>query len=158
MARLDHSPIATPTPTWPALHHHARRAFYLPKGAPHMGKNKRSHRITICLHCNNIKRHEARGLCKCCYNRIREGRTKHLTLDAYPTGIAPTTPTTIHHDQIGNFSNPHVTTSGLRAGPNPGDMKHRISKAEALAQAITINTEEAFNQMHNTQPEERNQP
>lgn len=43
----------------------------------------RSQRLHVCLRCQNLKPYEARGLCKCCYNHVREGRTaEHL--DDYP--------------------------------------------------------------------------
>lgn len=47
---------------------------------------KNGHRTkytAVCLRCRNLKRHEARGLCKCCYNHVAEGRTNE-TLDSYP--------------------------------------------------------------------------
>lgn len=47
---------------------------------------KRSRRVTVCLRCRNLKLHEARGLCKCCYNHLAEHRCRtgeHL--DDYPT-------------------------------------------------------------------------
>lgn len=50
-----------------------------------MGNHHRSRRVTECLYCGNSKRHEARGLCKCCYNHIREGRVQGVTyLDPEP--------------------------------------------------------------------------
>lgn len=50
-----------------------------------MGAAKRTKRTVICIRCQNLKRHEARGLCKCCYNHVREGRSGRDTLDDYPT-------------------------------------------------------------------------
>ena len=44
----------------------------------------RSKRIILCARCRNLKRHEARGLCKCCYNHVRENRVTGLTLDDFP--------------------------------------------------------------------------
>lgn len=46
---------------------------------------KRSNCICLCLRCGNVKKHEARGLCKCCYNHLREGRCREgESLDSYP--------------------------------------------------------------------------
>lgn len=44
----------------------------------------RSHVIVECVRCMGHKFHEARGLCKCCYNRVREGRVKGQSLSDYP--------------------------------------------------------------------------
>ena len=49
-----------------------------------MGNHHRSKRVTECVYCGNSKRHEARGLCKCCYNHIREGRVQGVTLNNFP--------------------------------------------------------------------------
>lgn len=46
---------------------------------------KRSRRIVVCLRCDGHKLHEARGLCKCCYNHLAEGRCRSgESLDDYP--------------------------------------------------------------------------
>lgn len=44
----------------------------------------RKGRIALCLRCRNLKKYEARGLCKCCYNHVRENRVAGQTLDDYP--------------------------------------------------------------------------
>ena len=44
----------------------------------------RKGRIALCLRCRNIKKYESRGLCKCCYNHVREHRVAGKTLDDYP--------------------------------------------------------------------------
>lgn len=48
-----------------------------------IGSGKRAKRTAVCLRCRNLKRHEARGLCKCCYNHVAEGRTAE-NLGSYP--------------------------------------------------------------------------
>lgn len=51
-----------------------------------MGKHRRSRKLTWCLRCGGHKLHEARGLCKCCYNHLREERCpKGESLEDYPT-------------------------------------------------------------------------
>ena len=44
----------------------------------------RTKRTSLCLRCRNLKCHEARGLCKCCYNHVREHRAQGLTLNDFP--------------------------------------------------------------------------
>lgn len=45
---------------------------------------RRSRKVVQCLRCGNAKFHEARGLCKCCYNHLAEGRCKSgESLDSY---------------------------------------------------------------------------
>ncbi|WP_157118481.1 hypothetical protein [Corynebacterium sphenisci] len=46
---------------------------------------KRGHVLVPCARCTRTKVHEARGLCKPCYNRLREGRIRGECLDDYPT-------------------------------------------------------------------------
>lgn len=50
-----------------------------------LSNGKRSRVPVPCLRCGNIKFHEARGLCKCCYNHLAEGRCRTGEyLDSYP--------------------------------------------------------------------------
>lgn len=50
-----------------------------------MGKRNRGRQVVQCLRCGGLKIHEARGLCKCCYNHLREQRCRHgESLDQYP--------------------------------------------------------------------------
>ena len=45
----------------------------------------RGGRPVLCMRCRVIKRHEARGLCKCCYNHLAERRCgADESLDDYP--------------------------------------------------------------------------
>ena len=45
---------------------------------------RRSHRLADCVRCMRIKPHEARSLCKSCYNKVREGRAQGVSLEDYP--------------------------------------------------------------------------
>lgn len=46
---------------------------------------KRGRTPILCLRCRGFKFHEARGLCKCCYNHLAEGRCAATeSLDDYP--------------------------------------------------------------------------
>lgn len=76
-----------------------------------MGKYKRSNRIHCCLYCQNLKRHEARGLCKCCYNRIREGRAQGVTLNDFPL-------------MGGYWGVSYLDQNALRDGKEAGRIRH----------------------------------
>lgn len=46
---------------------------------------KRGRVPIVCLRCRGVKFHEARGLCKCCYNHLAERRCRDAeSLDDYP--------------------------------------------------------------------------
>lgn len=95
---------------------------------------RRSRKLVHCRRSQNIKPHEARHLCKCCYNRVIEGRAGRESIDDYPpAGRAwnPVTPDRTH--QVGNFHGAEITSAGLTAGHKPVDMPHRKSKAEHMA-------------------------
>lgn len=58
-------------------------------------KSRHSGLVVVCLRCRDHKRHEARGLCKCCYNHLRENRCRtgeqlsdYLPLGGYGTAAS----------------------------------------------------------------------
>lgn len=50
-----------------------------------MAKHNLRRRMVSCMRCGVTKLYEARGMCKCCYNHVREGRCGSDCLDNYPT-------------------------------------------------------------------------
>ncbi|QGU03123.1 hypothetical protein CKALI_11395 [Corynebacterium kalinowskii] len=90
-----------------------------------MGKHKRGRRLTVCLRCQNMKVHEARGLCKCCYNHLAEHRCRGgESLDDYPLLGA-----------VGRWGGAHTGTpvgdaDKLRRKADPGHIPMREARKE----------------------------
>lgn len=109
-----------------------------------MGRHKRSRRLTVCARCQSMKFHEAHGLCKCCYNHVREGRAGCESLDDY-RGSSVTRWEPIDRAtglrKHGLFDPLSKLAAGpglnLVAGRRMKDDPHQLSKAELLAQQIT---------------------
>ena len=88
---------------------------------------KRSRRVTVCLRCRNLKLHEARGLCKCCYNHLAEHRCRTgESLDDYPcTGGYGTA--------VGLDRDPTADAKRIRAHFDPRSIGHRESDVLGVA-------------------------
>lgn len=88
-------------------------------------------RISVCTRCQRLKLHEARNLCKSCYNKVREGRARGQTLSDYPliNGGAEILP-------IDN------------APPSPEPPEYDFSRVEIIARALQARYEQRAQTVH----------